>query len=43
LGDTDTKVFYWNLHGAKSFFEGSNDQNFAVSHDGQTIWLRCLP
>ena len=27
LDDTDTKLFYWNLVGAKDEFETSNDQN----------------
>ncbi|WP_437568619.1 DUF6345 domain-containing protein [Sorangium sp. So ce542] len=26
LDDTDTKVFYWNLQGAKPFWEGASDQ-----------------
>lgn len=26
LDDTDTKVFYWNLHGAKPYLEKSKDQ-----------------
>jgi len=26
LDDTDTKVFYYDLHGAKSYFETTNDQ-----------------
>jgi hypothetical protein len=28
LDDTDTEVFYWNLHGAKSFWETASDQVF---------------
>ncbi|MBN1206699.1 MAG: hypothetical protein JXB05_17585 [Myxococcaceae bacterium] len=42
LDDTDTKSFYWNLHGAKSLFEGGNDHNstetvnlvYASTHGG---------
>jgi hypothetical protein len=42
LDDTDWKMFYWNMHGAKTAFEDANDQNkvetvdllFTMTHGG---------